>query len=100
MGAPPTVDVFVLAYNQERFIAEALDGVLMQGNGVGFRLTIIEDFSTDSTRSIVQRYAARHPDRIQLRLNERNMWGSRPLMDALAQSRAKYVALLDGDDYW
>jgi glycosyltransferase involved in cell wall biosynthesis len=94
------VDVYIFAYNHEDFIARALEGVLMQDTSFPFHITILEDHSTDGTRDIVRRFAEGHPDLIDLELHERNLNSNRPFVDALSRSRARYVAVLDGDDYW
>ncbi|MGB3673079.1 MAG: glycosyltransferase [Candidatus Nanopelagicales bacterium] len=100
MIEPPLVDVLVPAYNHEEFVAQALDSILMQSIDAPFQITVLEDFSTDATRSIVQRYASTHPEIIRLRLNEHNLNNGRSMMAAIEQSRATYIAVLEGDDYW
>ena len=43
------VSVFMLAYNHEKYIAEAIDSVLMQKTDFDFDIVIGEDCSTDAT---------------------------------------------------
>jgi len=102
------VSVSIITCNHERYIARAIDSVLMQQTDFDFEILIGEDNSTDSTRSIVQHYASRHPGKIRLFLHDRTNviyihgrpTGRRNLLNNLRQARGKYVALLDGDDYW
>lgn len=54
----PLVSVVVTTYNQERTIAQTLDSILAQQCDFAFELVLGEDCSTDSTRSICERYAA------------------------------------------
>jgi glycosyltransferase involved in cell wall biosynthesis len=93
--------VALVTYNHERFIADALDGVLMQEVSFPFEIVVSEDCSTDRTREILLDYARRYPALLHLLLAERNV-GSIPavLTRALDAARGDYVALLDGDDYW
>ena len=49
------VNVFMLAYNHEKYIAEAIDSVLMQKTDFDFDIVIGEDCSTDVIRRIVDR---------------------------------------------
>ena len=51
----------------------ALDGALMQETPFDFEIVISEDCSTDSTRAIVDRYAALYPDQIRVRYSPRNL---------------------------
>ena len=73
-SAPPTntgtkVSVLVLTYNHEKYIAEAVESVLMQRVNFDYEVVIIEDCSTDGTRDIVIDFQKRYPDRILLLLS-------------------------------
>ena len=96
----PLVSVWLIAYNHAPYIAEAIEGVLRQHTDFEVELIIGEDCSTDGTRAIVQAYKARYPDRITLFLAEQNMGMVPILRPTYALCRGKYVAMLDGDDYW
>jgi glycosyltransferase involved in cell wall biosynthesis len=93
------VSVSLISYNQERFIAQALEGVLMQQTTFAFELVIGDDCSTDTTRAIIDQYAQRDP-RIKIRQRERNLGMMRNAWDTLRACRGEYIALLEGDDYW
>lgn len=99
-GTGPTVSVLVMTYNHERFIAQALDSVLLQETDFQFEILVSEDASTDRTREIVLDYHRRHPDRIRLLLSEHNLRSNEVVARGLRAARGRYVALLDGDDYW
>ncbi|AYA37124.1 glycosyltransferase [Hymenobacter oligotrophus] len=96
----PLVSVWLITYNHERYIAQAIEGVLMQKTSFAVHLVIGEDCSTDNTRAIVKEYKALYPDRITLYLPERNMGMLPILRPTFALCQSKYVAMLDGDDYW
>ncbi|HEY0972515.1 MAG TPA: glycosyltransferase [Gemmatimonadales bacterium] len=93
------VSVALITYNHERFVAQAIDSVLEQ-RGVRLELLIAEDRSTDATRRIVEDYARRHPGLIRLFLSPRNLNTNEVLSRPIEAARGRYVALLDGDDYW
>ena len=94
------VSIFMLTYNQEEYIAQAIEGVLMQETFFSYQLVIGEDCSTDSTREICQEYAAAHPEKIKLLLNEKNIGLGANYVKTYAECTGKYVAICDGDDYW
>ena len=99
MHRPVDVSVVLLTYNHERFIAQAIEGVLAQED-VAFELVVTEDCSTDRTREIVREYAARFPGRVRALLAPRNGGMNLTLARGIEAARGRYVALLDGDDYW
>jgi glycosyltransferase involved in cell wall biosynthesis len=96
----PMVSVWLITYNHESYITEAIEGVLMQVTDFPVELIIGEDYSSDRTRAIVEAYKHRYTDRITLFLAERNMGMLPVLRPTYSLCRGKYVAMLDGDDYW
>jgi glycosyltransferase involved in cell wall biosynthesis len=96
----PLVSVWLITYNHEPYIAQAIEGVLMQQTTFLVELIIGEDFSTDRTRAIVQEFKNKYPDRIKLFLSPQNLGMVPILRPTYAMCAGKYVAMLDGDDYW
>ena len=96
----PKVSVVMLTYNHEKFIAQAIESVLIQRTNFPIELVVGEDCSTDGTREIVRRYAAARPDIIRLVFHEKNVGAYENGQDVLAACQGEYIALLEGDDYW
>lgn len=94
------VSVSMTTYNHERFIAQAIESVLMQRTDFPIELVIGEDCSTDNTRAIVRDYGERYSDRIRLLLHEHNLGGGGNVTAVIKACRGKYIAPLEGDDYW
>lgn len=105
----PLLSVRLMVYNHEPFLRDALDGILMQETDFPFEVVIGDDFSTDGSRAILEEYAERRPD--IFRMLDRPVGGeyykarkasTRILnwTDIVDHCRGKYIALLDGDDYW
>lgn len=102
------VSICVTTYNHEKYIAQAIESVLMQKNDFDYELIIGEDDSEDNTRNIVKKYKERHPEKIKLFLNDRKKViyiNGRPtgrwnFINNLKNARGEYIALLEGDDYW
>jgi len=65
------VSVSITAYNHEKFIAQAIESVLMQETDFDYEIIIGEDDSTDRTREIVKAYYEKYPEKIRLFLNDR-----------------------------
>lgn len=94
------VSVSMITYNHEKFIAEAIEGVVMQKTDFPFELVIGEDCSTDNTRAICIEYQKKYPDIIRLRLPETNQGMMLNWINNIGSGKGKYIALCDGDDYW
>lgn len=103
------VSVLITTYNQEAFIAQALESVLAQSVDFPYEILIGEDASTDRTREIVEQFATKYPDTIRVLLADptiaerdraRGIGGKTNFMMGFAACRGEYIALLDGDDYW
>ena len=99
----PLVSVTVLAYRHEAFIAEALDGILMQEVTFPVEVIVGDDASPDRTPDILRDYAARYPHVFRLHLHAVNGAGVPGRVNNvtnLRSTRGRYVALHDGDDVW
>lgn len=96
----PIVSVCMITYNHEKYIAQAIDSVLMQKTNFDYEIVIGEDCSTDKTREIVLEYKAKHPDKIKLLLREKNVGIHQNFTETIFACTGKYIALLEGDDYW
>ena len=102
------LSVLITTYNHENYIAQAIDGALMQETDFDFEIIIGEDDSEDNTRAIVKKYKERYPDKIKLFLNDRENiiyvdgkpTGKWNWFNCFNNASGKYIAMLDGDDYW
>lgn len=96
----PVVSICTAAYNHERYIGRAIESVLAQKVDFRIEMVIGEDNSDDNTRAICERYAAEFPGIVRLLPPGENLGMSRNGIRILSQCHGKYVAILDGDDYW
>ena len=98
----PKVTVWLSTYNQEPYVAQALDSILMQKTSFPFEVVAADDCSTDGTQRVILEYQARFPDRIVTYFTNPNVGGCRKLCDCIDKGlfRGDYLAYLEGDDYW
>lgn len=96
------VSVLMITYNQEDFIAQAIDSVLSQQVDFNYEIVVGDDCSTDNTKVLLLDYHQKDPDRIKLLLHKRNLGfsGKKNLTESLKACHGEYVAVLEGDDYW
>lgn len=96
------IGVCIATYNQEKYIAQCIESVLMQICTWPIRIYIGNDCSTDRTTSICQQFANEH-SHIVLINREHNLGLTANTIQLLQQIRedgCEYIAMLDGDDYW
>jgi len=96
----PLVSVLIITYKHEAYIAQAIESVISQQVNFPIEIVIGEDKSPDRTREICEQYAERYPDVIRLLPSGRNYGPIGNCIRTLEACRGKYVATLEGDDYW
>ena len=99
----PVVSVRCITYNHENYIAQALDGFLMQKTNFPFEVIVHDDASPDRTAGIVREYEKKYPAIIKAIYQTENQYSKWDgsigrIMDAAC--KGKYIALCEGDDYW
>jgi glycosyltransferase involved in cell wall biosynthesis len=94
------VSVAIITYNHEKFIAEALESVLMQVTDFRYEIVIGDDCSSDRTHEIIGDFQKNHPGKIRLLISETNIGVKKNLAQTIMACKGEYIALLDGDDYW
>src|ERR1700730_2218281 len=103
------LSVLITTYNHERYIAQAVNSVLMQVVDFDYEVVISEDHSSDRTREIVLAIQSSFPDRVRLLSPDRaasehdrghRVGGSTTFVVDFKACRRQYIALLDDDDYW
>ena len=96
----PLVSVILIAYNQRRYIRQAIESVLAQETSFSYELLIGDDASDDGTGGIVAEYAQAYPDRVRAFIRPENLGAARNAVLLLQQARGEFIASLEGDDYW
>jgi glycosyltransferase involved in cell wall biosynthesis len=96
----PKVSVLMITYNQQEYIGQAIQSVLMQKTDFAFELVIGEDCSIDGTLEICQTYQQKHLGQIRLLTHENNLGMTRNFLSTLQQCHGEYLAILEGDDFW
>lgn len=98
----PLVSIVMICYNQEKYIAQAIDGILNQNYNGEIELIIANDRSMDTTDEIIQDKIKKHINGswIKYTNHEVNKGMMENIRWALQQASGSYVALCEGDDYW
>lgn len=94
------VSVIVLTFNHEKYIAQALDSILMQKADFNYEVLVGDDASSDGTADIVRQYAARFPKYINPFFHARNVGAAYNAYSLIQRARGEYLAFCEGDDFW
>ena len=96
----PLVSIVMPTYNHERYLAEAIDGVMAQKTDASFELIVSDDCSKDRTREIALDSQQKYPHAIRVLTSDE--WVGMHGNDArvFASVRGRYIAFCEGDDYW
>jgi len=94
------VSVAVITYNMQNYLPQLLDSILMQQVNFKYEIVVDDDHSPDGSRQILLDYQKRYPEIMKLSLREKNVGGSRNMYGVLRQCKGKYIAILEGDDWW
>lgn len=104
------IGVCIVTYNQEQYIAQAIESVLSQAD-CGHKVVayVGEDNSKDRTGEICDGIANRVSElgneRVSVKVvhNKKNLGlvgNTMNLLDIMRKDGCEYIAMLDGDDYW
>lgn len=95
MNPSPKISVLLSVYNGERYLAEAIDSILSQ-TYQDFEFLIIDDGSTDSSKTLAEAYAKKDA-RIRV-LHQTNQGLTKALNRGLLEARGEFIARQDADD--
>lgn len=91
----PLISVVMPVYNSEKFLAQAIESILMQTEG-DFELLAIYDQSSDASLAIIERYQKLDVRIRLLRGRGKNLIDA--LNQGIAAARGKFIARMDADD--
>jgi len=96
------VSINCIAYNHEKYIADAIESFLMQQTNFSYEILIHDDASIDRTAEIIREYEKKYPELIKPIYQIENQYSKGVDVLKVNDDRAigKYVALCEGDDYW
>jgi glycosyltransferase involved in cell wall biosynthesis len=94
------LSVVVPTYNHERYIAKALESILMQKVRFPYEVLIGADLSSDNTHGALRELEKTLPDNFQVFYRETSLKMHGNFQELYSRTRGKYVIMLEGDDYW
>jgi glycosyltransferase involved in cell wall biosynthesis len=97
-----SLSILIVTYNHEKYILKALQSISMQKlKDVPVEIVVADDSSTDMTRQIIADYFVANPiGPVRFLGFTRNRGVTRNYQRSWACLQTKYVAVMEGDDYW
>ena len=95
-----TVTTMITTYNHENYIRHAIETALKQSGNFNHEILISDDASTDGTHQIIKEYVQKYPDIIKDISSDKNLGISKNMKKCFQKASGKYIAVLEGDDYW
>ena len=104
-----SVDVFYYCYNQENFIARALDSIIAQSGPLILNIIVCDDASTDSSLRNLEKWIDDNGSTISglgwsitniSHSPNENLGQVATLKEGISKCKSEYFAVLEGDDYW
>jgi len=90
------VSIITPSHNCGPFLRDAISSMLAQ-TYTNWELILVDDFSTDNTQEIVNSYK---DSRIRYFRNDERIGAALSRNRALREAKGRWIAFLDGDDYW
>ncbi len=101
------ISILVTFYNQVNNVERAVNSILQQKRSFNIEILISDDGSTDGTWEKLENLKKENPTIIKIFKQDRGngvllggFRASRSRLFLLEQSKGKYIAFLDGDDYY
>ncbi|MBN2457195.1 MAG: glycosyltransferase family 2 protein [Sedimentisphaerales bacterium] len=94
------ISILLATYNGEKYLSQQIDSILTQSNQ-NLQLLIRDDGSTDQTVKIIEDYAAKHTDKIELIKDDSGHLGlTENFARLLEHAKSSYIMFCDQDDVW
>ncbi|WP_426483862.1 glycosyltransferase family 2 protein [Flavobacterium sp. 2] len=102
MSQKPKISAIMTTYGHEKFIRQAIEGILVQECEFEVELIIANDCSPDRSDEIINDILENHPNKSWIKYfrHEKNLGSMSNFLFALKECKGEFIALCEGDDYW
>ena len=100
METTPFVSIICTVFNKEPWLKKTIDSFLAQQTEFAIEIILVDDASSDGSRSIIQDYQANYPNLIRAFYQDENQGIAKTWVAICKEARGYYIARCDGDDFW
>jgi len=96
------VSICITTYKHEKYITQCLESIFAQEFSGTYEIIVCNDNSPDQTEAIIKDMTNLHPKggTIKYFKNTPNLGYVKNTLFSFSKAAGKYIAILDGDDYW
>lgn len=94
------VSIILITYNQEKYVQQAVESILMQRIEGEVEVIIADDCSSDSTLEVIKSFEQKSPFKFKYLSAQNNLGHPQNYKRAIQACAGEYIAILEGDDYW
>lgn len=106
------LSVRLMTYNHAKYITQCLNSIEQQQTSFPFEVIIGDDFSTDNNIALIQQFIASSTNKNikyilldrkkgdEYDINRQKKGRLYNFLNIINHCKGKYIALIDGDDYW
>lgn len=94
------IDILMSTYNGEKYLEEQINSLLAQSY-TNWHLIIRDDYSSDNTSQIIEKYQKLYPKKIFVIKDDlKNLGINQSFFVLMENSKADYLMFCDQDDFW
>jgi len=94
------LSILIFCYNQENYIGECIQGLLLQDFHEEVEIIVADDCSSDSTVKIIRQMLTDSGRNFVITERDANIGREENFRLGFAMCKGEYIAVLEGDDYW
>lgn len=94
------LSIICATYNHEKYLMDALDGILIQQVDFPVEVLIGEDCSSDNSKEILINYQKLYPGLFNVFYREHNYGPFNNFNDLYKRANGQYIVVLETDDFW
>lgn len=96
----PLVSICCITYNHENYILDALKSFVNQKTTFDYEIVVSDDGSTDNTIELIKEFKLLNNAKITIYRNQNKKGVGGNFLNSFINSKGKYIALCEGDDFW